>query len=1317
MKHSIKFACVGLSLLVTVGCSWLNKQSTHEKLVDDVKGLEPQSTPGQTRLPDTVLPALPRGATRLELTPTTHLPVKYASSGRAFVPIEGLLSDAGFARVQANTALLKYSPADKTRQVEALLKSIVAKISAHAEIHEAYFAPDVGYFSGWIEISDYSALRSVTNLGADIFIAPRAQANARPHAVRSRTGRPLENTRTTGGEQYSGLERLGVGDFLQTVKTDLGETPTGERIRVGVTDTGVTYAHPAFRSSKSNNQRITYMKDFTNEGAGFVSLRAEVKLRREETGNAKGEKKAVPVLIDAQYLAPDALADGVLAVDENNETKLPFKMISNEKFILPEQLVKKIETPESGVRLGLISETAFASEDEKVDVNGNGRSNDDFFFFLIPGENNQSKVYIDFSGTKDFRAVKPIKDFNLNQETIDVVSEKIGLSISDVEIPVSSDTPRSESIVRIAMVGFDPGNHGSHVTGIIGAQKTLSNDSSDTQARGVAPEVELMVNRVCSNNSGCNATRAIIDLARNGARVINMSLGGLSATNDGYGVQETVIDRLTEIYNVLFLISAGNSGPGRQTVGSPSTARHALSVAATATQGMIEKQYQWSPQRADNKSATNSEEDFVMFFSSRGPTAAGGFKPNIAAPGTQLSTIQLNSSAGNRSGLDVYWGTSMAAPAATGAIALLMDAAEIYNAKNPSRPMPTDALTIRRVIMDSARPFRVSSYDPKTGLVKKGIYTWIDQGYGMVSLPQAWQLLKKKSAQELPSGVVLTDQGNRQSQNVSLDYKVRVLRPLGNGMRYDGMQTFDTGSLVGAARSERKFGQGIWLTEQEADNLLEIHFNRSLRLKELGHPQVGELLRQLNTSSESFALETIYYGSQSAWLKVGVSQSVSCAKDDVSQSSALTLLGAGAVDMPVDPDSRTALNPARASSLYLCLKKNLIADLPPGDHGAIIRAYKVVDGQRDTLASFEIPVYLTVPHHAASMQAKFTATQQVGSFMVDRHYVRVPKGVSVLRVSLELPKANPNDGGDSCSGVSLMVLAGGNTRTPADLAMSGSVAQNCSSLGAPMNNRLAVKFTELNPMPGIWDLHVFGRYQFPLSTYTLNIDYATFAAVPNLNLNQSTIGIGKFPLVLKESTFDAVPDAAKSQFSLKALLAQTQHEITPGQGVLTIPSANGKLARTYRADAGTVTITTKSSMEGLDIDLAIDECDDEELKACKNVARSGSATADERGVFLPKAGKFYAVRIDPYEVPADKAGFIATELINAHEPEMGRLQVEQDQSAAGNFNINYSFDVSASQLFIDPLFSSGKYQIAGEVMLVNAAGVGLTNVPVSVGPQ
>jgi subtilisin family serine protease len=1293
-------------LAAAAGCHLFSPTQTAPDLAAPVPGLEPQPQSGRASLPEQPLPSLRMGDDRIRTSPSSFIPVRYAA-GRAFIPVEGVLVDSGYVRTQANASLARLSTAEKHEQMQKLLKGVVGQIGREVALSDVFVASDVGYFSAWVAVQEYSELKNVADLPVDVKIAPVLQAEQKPH--NSIGLEPPSISSNASFAEFSGIERMGVSAFTGKVKAELGLEPTGQRVKVGVTDTGVTYGHPAFRSKISGKSRVIYMKDFTSEGAGYISPLAKITVQRQTENRTASSSKTIPVTVNAQYLEVDALEK----LNSSDQSELPFSNITDEIFALPKELVELLEVPETQVRLGVVSELSFATKDEQVDVNGNGKTDDSFYFFHSPANGRRAeKVWIDFSGTGHFNASKPMRDFNVSGDTIDVLSERIGLSFTDMNVSPNKQSDVNYSLRKIALVGFDPGNHGSHVAGIIGAAKTLSNDSDSTLARGVAPDASLMVNRVCANNSGCNATRAIIDLAQNGARIINMSLGGLTSDNDGFGVQETIINRLTELYDVLFVISAGNSGPGRQTVGSPSTARHALSVGATATPNMILRQYNWLGRGAPTDTPENGNDDFVMYFSSRGPSAAGGFKPNISAPGTQLSVIQLNSSLGSRAGTDVYWGTSMAAPAAAGAAALLLDAALAYNEKNPDRPLPTDALTLRRVLMDSARPFRVSSFNPATGETRKGIYSWIDQGYGMVSLPEAWELLKKKAALALNTGVA-TDDVSAQNQNITPDYQVRVLRTMGNGKRYDGSQTFKTGTLLGEESSERKFGQGIWLNTSEADKLVEVHFSRKLPLKAMTRKNVGELLRQLNTSSESFELETIYYGSRTEWLKVGVPQSTHCDEESTPINNTLTLIGAGAVELPVTGAPGPALNPLRASSLFVCLKKSAFSELTPGDHAALIRAYRIVDGQRDVLAAFEVPVYMTVPHHSAAMQAKFSVQRQIKSFMVDRHYVRVPQGVSVLRVALEVPQNDANAQAQ-CSAAGLMVLKGNNTSSPGDLAGSGGVALNCTSAGAAVSNRRVAKFTEMNPNPGIWDIHVLGRFQFPISSYKLDIDYATFADIAPLNLNPETISGGAFDAVLKESTFDAQPESSKSDIRLASLLGRTKHEISSDSGKIVIPSAAGQLARTYAADAGTVTITTTSIVSGLDIDVYVDECEDAELKNCKQVAESGNPASEERAVFLPLGGKFYAVRIDPFDVPASSAQFSATEIINAHLPEPGRVKITTKEAAPGTFKIEYGFDTASSKLLQDELFRSGKYEILGECKLANASGLTLVKVPVYV---
>ncbi|MEY4066396.1 MAG: hypothetical protein RIR26_2604, partial [Pseudomonadota bacterium] len=1199
IKHvSTLFLC-GISLAACSARKDVERQP--DVLTADVPGLEPQVHPEGAQLPEKPLPAFAPGATQIRTSDASHIPLRY-SAGRALLPLEGLISDAGFARMQANASLLGLTQQEKKKQYDLFLQQIVSRLRSKVSFLDVFQAPEIGYFSGWLPADEYQLLKDVKGFPVDVRLSPAIYSNENPHRVTRDADLSPSVFRNAGN--YSGIERMHVTQFLNAVRRDLDYVPTGRDIRVGVTDTGMTLAHPAFLDATGKKSRVVYMKDFTKEGAGFVSPLAKITFTREDVGVGVPSAKLVAVRASGEYLTPDALKE---APFDGKNLSLPFQTLQDEVFVLPEKLLESIDHPESGVRLGMLTESAFSSRDEKADINGNGKTDDVFYFFYVPSQGSKpARVWIDFSGSGNFKSSQALRDFNSSGDAQEVLSERIGVSISEVETDaLGINVP----LVRVALVGFDPGNHGTHVSGIIAARKTLSNDVDGTLARGVAPEASLMSNRVCSNTGGCNATRAIIDLAENGARVVNMSLGGLTEDNDGYGVQESVINRLTELHNVLFVISAGNSGPGRQTVGSPSTARHALSVAATATQSMISQQYNWpSPAKMSN-SGESDDDDFVMFFSSRGPSAAGGFKPNLSAPGTQLSSVQLNSSAGSRAGADIYWGTSMAAPAASGAAALLLDAVLQYNERNPERPMPSDALSLRRILLDSARPFQVSSYDPVSGKIRKGIYTWIDQGYGMVDLVAAWELLKKKAKVALPTGVKIKGTSGK-VKDAQLDYQVRVLRRLGNGKKYDGNQTFNTGNLVGKDDTQRKFGQGLWLTESETDSVMEIQFSRGLKAAELARTDVGELLRQLNTSAETFALETVFYGAPVNWLKVGVPQSVACDDDAVVEQPVLTLIGAGAIANSTGAQAGPALTPLRASSLFLCLKKNAFAQLPPGDHGAIIRAYRTVDGNRDVTASFEVPVYVTVPHHVAALQAKFSKSGEIRSFGVDRHYVRVPEGVSVLRVSAEVP-ALEQGAHERCSAVSVMLLRGINIGEPADLEGAGGVAQNCSATGSPLQNRRVVKFTELNPRAGIWDIHIFGRYQFPLSTYQLNFDYATFEDIGPLNLTPSTLPQGEFKASLLESTFDAQPDAGKSDFRLKALVGRTKHEISKDSGLTVIPSAAGLLARTYAADAGTVTIETSSIVQGLDIDLIVDECSDAELKTCREVASSGNADAQE----------------------------------------------------------------------------------------------------------
>ncbi|MBB5920203.1 subtilisin family serine protease [Actinoalloteichus hoggarensis] len=189
----------------------------------------------------------------------------------------------------------------------------------------------------------------------------------------------------------------------------------------------------------------------------------------------------------------------------------------------------------------------------------------------------------------------------------------------------------------------DGDGHGTHVAGTIAG----TGAASDGAHRGVAPDAELLIGKVCGDDGFCTEDAIIAGMewaAEQGVDAANLSLGG--GPTDGTDPMSLAVNALTEQSGVLYVIAAGNFGAD-ETVSNPASADAALAVA----------------------SVTKSDE--LSSFSSRGPRVGDkAIKPEIAAPGSDILSARAAGTPGSGDYTSLS-GTSMASPHVAGAAAVL----------------------------------------------------------------------------------------------------------------------------------------------------------------------------------------------------------------------------------------------------------------------------------------------------------------------------------------------------------------------------------------------------------------------------------------------------------------------------------------------------------------------------------------------------------------------------------------------------------------------------------------------------------------------
>lgn len=217
---------------------------------------------------------------------------------------------------------------------------------------------------------------------------------------------------------------------------------------------------------------------------------------------------------------------------------------------------------------------------------------------------------------------------------------------------------------------YDDNGHGTHVAGAIAGNGSASSKIYS----GVAPEANIVGVKVLDAEGSGSISNVIAGVNWSienrtslGIRIINLSLGATPTTSY---INDPLAQACEKAWlsGIVVTAAAGNSGP-EGTINTPGFDPVILTIGAT-----------------NDRNTVNMEDDVPGEYTSSKPTVDGFIKPDIAVPGTNItSLLSPNSTLANQYPANhvgphylTLTGTSMATGIASGVIALFLQAYPNY---------------------------------------------------------------------------------------------------------------------------------------------------------------------------------------------------------------------------------------------------------------------------------------------------------------------------------------------------------------------------------------------------------------------------------------------------------------------------------------------------------------------------------------------------------------------------------------------------------------------------------------------------------------
>jgi len=357
--------------------------------------------------------------------------------------------------------------------------------------------------------------------------------------------------------------------------------------------------------------------------------------------------------------------------------------------------------------IGYLDENQFINSAVK-DINNNGKYDDLFGILVFEVENGDSLywvAYVDTDADQQIDDEKEIRDYHVKYDHFQLRGGDKRYDRRPLTFALNID-PHDMQV----SFHFDDDGHGTHVAGIAAGYKINAQEGLN----GIAPGAQIISLKIGNGiyEGGCTVTGSlrkalnfVEDYVHENKQpvVVNISYG-IGSVREGQSDIDNIVKHVLQYNkNIFICVSNGNEGPGFSSTGTPAAAASAFSVGALLPTNVANDYY-----------GANLKTDKIFYFSARGGELN---KPDALAPGLASSTIPAFTDN------DFMRGTSMAAPQASGAAALLLSAAIQSSPK-----LLTNNILLHRTLKFSAQPIDG--------------YSYLDQGNGVIKVPNAYEYLK-----------------------------------------------------------------------------------------------------------------------------------------------------------------------------------------------------------------------------------------------------------------------------------------------------------------------------------------------------------------------------------------------------------------------------------------------------------------------------------------------------------------------------------------------------------------------------------------------